>query len=410
MQIRSLILISILCFGTANANSQDSCQLDITLLTCSPGEELYSLFGHTAIRVTDKTVGIDVVFNYGTFDDSNPTEFYWNFTRGLMRYALSAYPMQDFVMEYQMQNRGVIEQELNLTCSEKNKLFEALKVNIREENRFYNYYFHTDNCTTRARDIIVKNTESKVEFKNILPPKTPSYRNLIHEYLNKGGQYWSKFGIDILLGANLDKKVTNDQAMFLPDYLMLAFDTATIRSQPLVNAKPVILPTPEKEISGSWFKPEYFFSLLLILVLALQFSKSASAKRILRIFDVFFFFLLGLLGLVILTLWIIRIDDSIRNNFNLLWTLPTHLIVAPLINTKRKWVKKYVQFTFILTILLALTWFFIPQQLHWAVAPILIIIIARTFRGLPVIGYRLPVATNLEPVTGNLQPAPIHQN
>jgi len=367
------------------------------LLTCSPGEELYSLFGHTAIRVTDNSAGIDVVFNYGTFDDSNPTEFYWNFTKGLMRYALSAYPMQDFVMEYQMQNRGVIEQDLNLTCTEKNKLFEALKLNLREENRFYNYYFHTDNCTTRARDIIVKNTENKVEFRNILPPKTPGYRNLIHEYLNKGGQYWSKFGIDILLGANLDKKVTNDQAMFLPDYLMLAFDTATIRSQPLVKGKPVILPTPEKEVSGSWFKPEYFFSLLMIIVLVLQFSKSASAKRFLRVFDVFFFFLLGLLGVIILALWIIRIDDSCRNNFNLLWTLPTHLIVAPLINSKRKWVKKYLQFTCILAFLLALTWLFIPQQLNLAVVPILVIIIARTYSRYTSFRLPIPLASNSNP-------------
>lgn len=382
------LLISILYARSQNssvqlldsaAGSQDTCNLRISLLTCSPGEELYSLFGHTAIRVTDRSTATDVVFNYGTFDDSNPTEFYWNFTKGLMRYALSAYPMEDFVMEYQVQNRGVIEQELNLTCSEKNKLFEALKLNIREENRFYNYYFHTDNCTTRARDIIVSNTESKVEFKNILPPNPPSFRNMIHDYLNKGGQYWSKFGIDILLGANLDKKVTNDQAMFLPDYLMLAFDSATIQSQPLVNNKPVILRDPKMKISISWFRPEYFFALLAILILALQFSKSASTKRVLRVFDVFFFFLLGLLGLVILTLWIIRIDDSCRNNFNLLWALPTHLIVAPLINTKKTWVRKYLRFSLVLTILLAFSWLFIPQQLNIAVAPMLAIIIMRTY-------------------------------
>ena len=380
MQIKRPILISLLCFGTSFfAQSQDTCNLRISLLTCSPGEELYSLFGHTAIRVTDKSSGVDVVFNYGTFDDSNPTEFYWNFTKGLMRYVLSAYPMQDFVTEYQMQNRGVIEQDLGLSCTEKNNLFEALKLNLREENRFYNYYFHTDNCTTRARDIIVKNAENKVEFRNILPAKVPSFRNMIHQYLDKGGQYWSKFGIDILLGANLDKKVNNDQAMFLPDYLLMAFDSAGIRSQALVKDKPVILPTPEIKDSGISFKPEYFFALLAILILALQFSKTRSAEKFLRVFDVFFFFLLGLLGIVILTLWIIRIDDVCRNNFNIFWALPTHLIVAPLINSKRKWVKKYLQFTFILTILLALTWFFIPQQLNWAVAPILLIIIARTY-------------------------------
>ena len=403
--MKSWLLSLILTIFIFSAHSQDTCNLRISLLTCSPGEELYSLFGHTAIRVTDKTAGVDVVFNYGTFDDSNPTEFYWNFTKGLMRYALSAYPMQDFVMEYQMQNRGVIEQDLVLNCTEKEKLFEALKLNLQEENRFYNYYFHTDNCTTRARDIIVENTANKVEFKNILPPKVPSYRNMIHQYLDKGGQYWSKFGIDILLGANLDKKVTNDQAMFLPDYLMLAFDSASIRSQALVKDKPVILPTPEIKDSGISFKPEYFFALLAILILALQFSKKRSAEKFLRVFDVFFFFLLGLLGVVLLTVWIIRIDDVCRNNFNLLWALPTHLIVAPLINSKRKWVKKYLQFTCLLAFLLALTWLLIPQQLNLAVAAILVIIIARTYSGITRFRLPVPVTSNWNPVTSNWQPA-----
>jgi len=268
---------------------------------------------------------------------------------------------------------------LNLTCSEKQKLFEALKTNLREENRFYNYYFHTDNCTTRARDIIANNTESKVEFANTLPPKPPSFRNMIHDYLNKGGQYWSKFGIDILLGANLDKKASNDQAMFLPDYLLLAFDSAKIRTQPLVSNKPVILPTPEQKSAGSWFRPEFFFALLMIIIIALQFSKSTSAQKFLKGFDFVFFFLLGLLGVVILTLWIIRIDDVCRNNFNILWALPTHLIVAPIINRNKTWVRKYFLFVLILSVLLLLTWFFIPQQLNWSVASLLIIIIARTY-------------------------------
>jgi hypothetical protein len=102
-------------------------------------------------------------------------------------------------------------------------------------------------------------------------------------------------------------------------------------------------------------------------------------QKFLRGFDFVFFFLLGLLGALILTLWIIRIDDVCRNNFNILWAVPTHLIVSPFINGKRNWVRKYFLFACILTVLLLLTWFFIPQQLNWAVAPILIIIIARTY-------------------------------
>nr|WP_315821109.1 DUF4105 domain-containing protein [Paraflavitalea speifideiaquila] len=86
-------------------SQSDSCNLRISLLTCSAGEELYSAFGHTALRVTDAITGMDIVFNYGTFDDSDPN-FYLKFTKGLMNYALSAYPFNDFVYEYQAQKRG----------------------------------------------------------------------------------------------------------------------------------------------------------------------------------------------------------------------------------------------------------------------------------------------------------------
>ncbi len=149
-----------------------------------------------------------------------------------MNYALSAYPFADFVYEYQSEHRGVVEQVLSLSCAGKNKLFNALRENAQEKNRFYGYYFHTDNCTTRARDIIRRNTDNPVDFKNILPANTPSYRDLIPCYLDKGHQPWSKFGIDILLGSNLDKKLSNEQAMFLPDYLLKAFDSATTGNTP----------------------------------------------------------------------------------------------------------------------------------------------------------------------------------
>jgi hypothetical protein len=133
---RSLVVIAFL-FSAFGASSQtDSCNLRISLLTCSPGEELYSTFGHTALRVIDHSNGMDLVFNYGTFDDSDP-EFYTKFTKGLMLYALSAYPYSDFVREYQAEQRSVEEQVLQLNCTQKQALFNALRENAQEQNRFY---------------------------------------------------------------------------------------------------------------------------------------------------------------------------------------------------------------------------------------------------------------------------------
>lgn len=358
----------------------DSCSLRISLLTCSPGEELYSTFGHTALRVTDAATGMDMVFNYGTFDDSDPTKFYWDFTQGLMLYCLSAYPFNDFVEEYRSQQRGVIEQVLQLSCTEKNKIFNALRQNVQEQNRFYYYYFHTDNCTTRAGDMVIKNTNSPVVFKNILPARVPSFRDLIHSYLDKGHQPWSKFGIDILLGGNLDKKVSNREAMFLPDYLMKGFDSASMGNKALVKETQTVLTVPpHPDETGSWFTPFVLFTALFIFIAVLSILKARWSLTFLRGFDIFFFLLLGILGVLLATLWLIRVDTVCRNNFNLLWALPTHLPVVFVMGRQKKWVKTYFRVVCIITVLLGAAWFILPQALNPAIAPILGLILVRAY-------------------------------
>ena len=375
----AICLFAILHFSLFTAGQTDSCRLRISLLTCSAGEELYSTFGHTALRVTDSARGFDIVYNYGTFDDRDPN-FYVKFTKGLMLYALSAYSYQDFLYEYSIEKRSVIEQNLQLTCAEKQHLFTALQQNALEQNRYYNYYFHTDNCTTRARDMVVQKTGSKLVFNNILPAEPPTFRQLIHTYLNNAGQYWSKLGIDMLLGNNLDEKVTNEQAMFLPDYLMKGFDSADVNQHALVSEKKVVLPATElPQASPSWFTPFTLFTLLFLIVAPLSFNKSKWAHRTLNIFDSIFFLFLGFVGALIVTLWAIRVDTVCRDNFNMWWALPTHLPVAFVVYLNKKWLQQYFRIVLALALIFALCWWFLPQQFNTAVIPILAIIIVRSF-------------------------------
>jgi hypothetical protein len=378
---RIVLLLLLPLLISRNAFSQsDSCNLRISLLTCSPGEELYSTFGHTALRVTDAATGMDIVFNYGTFDMADPIQFYKDFTQGLMLYSLSAYPFSDFVYEYQSEHRGVIEQVLELSCAEKNRIFNALRENAQEQNRHYYYYFHQDNCTTRARDMVMKHTDSPVVFKNILPAEVPSFRDLIHSYLDKGHQPWSKFGIDILLGSNLDKKVSNQEAMFLPDYLMKGFDSASTRNKPLVGATQTILTVPAQPAATSaWFTPFVLFMGLFVFITILSFQKARWPITFLRVFDISFFLLLGLLGVLLITLWLIRIDTVCRNNLNLLWALPTHLPVVFVMARQKKWIKTYFRVVCILTVLSGACWFVLPQALNPAIAPILGLIFVRAY-------------------------------
>lgn len=375
----SILFFSIPC-SLFTFSQPDSCQLRVSLLTCSAGQELYSTWGHTAIRVTDSSGQLDMVFNYGTFDDTDP-DFYAKFTRGLMIYALSAYPFSDFLEEYRLQGRGVIEQSLLLSCAERTRLFNALRLNAQNENRFYEYYFSTDNCTTRAKDMIVKNSGEPIIFKSFLSSPPPSFRNLVHVYLDKNNQPWSKLGIDILLGSNLDKKVSTEQSMFLPDYLMKGFENAYINGHSIVTETKTILNTPDQpEETSTVLTPFIIFSLFALLVLVLSFVKNAVIKKMLNLFDILFFLALGLLGILLLTLWIIRIDDVCRNNFNLLWALPTHLPVAVLLLKNKKWIRSYFKIVVLLTAGTAAAWWLIPQQLNTAIAPVLAIILFRAWQ------------------------------
>jgi len=359
------------------ALAQDSCNLQISLLTCAPGEELYSTFGHTALRVQDSVGRTDYVYNYGTFEFG--PDFYTKFIRGKLLYFLSVENFADFVYEYQMQSRSIQEQILQLSCTEKQRLYRSLQTNAREQNRYYKYDFLFDNCTTRAGDIVVKNVDSSVVFENILPVNRPTFRNLIHNYLNAGHQYWSKLGIDILLGVKLDKKVTNREAMFLPDYLLKGFDSAELGNHPLVSAPQTILKMPSPLNEKPLFTPSVVFTLLLILVVVISLVQWNWARATIRVFDFLFFFILGLAGFLLLFMWFGTDHKVCQNNYNLLWALPTHVIAAFFVHGRKLWVEKYFTVVLWLSIILMAAWFFLPQQMNNALIPVLLLIIYRSW-------------------------------
>jgi uncharacterized protein DUF4105 len=362
----------------------DSCNLRVSVLTCGPGEDLYSIFGHSAIRIIDNARGLDIVYNYGTMEFDS-FSFYLKFIRGEMLYYLSVADMNSFMSEYQYTRRSVIEQPLQLSCEDKTRLLAALQVNASDENKYYNYSFLYDNCSTRIRDIIAQKPKSLIRFNNILPAEVPTFRNMIHEYLHKGEQHWSKLGIDLLLGALIDKKVTNEQAMFLPDYLMKGFDSASILSKPepgalkrLVSSKLPLYQPPIIKLTMPWFNPYLVitgFSILLLVLSSLRSNSERSTNRI----DRTIFFVTGLLGLLMLGLWLGREDTVCRNNMNLIWALPTHAVAAFYIGRNKPWLKTYFRITVILGALLLLGWRWWPQELNNSLIPFVLLLVIRSY-------------------------------
>ena len=357
-----ILLFSLFFFLPPAKAQTDSCTLRISLLTCSPGEELYSTFGHTAVRVTDVGTGMDLVYNYGTFEFS--PDFYTKFIQGKLRYYLSVEPFEEFLYAYQWESRSVVEQVLQLDCAQRQNLFSALRENALEENKYYLYDFLFDNCTTRPKMVLQQTLTDSIHWKNILPPQKPTFRNLIHSYLDSGGQYWSKLGIDLLLGAKLDRKVTAQQAMFLPDYLLKGLDNATLNGKPIVTPPQPVLQMPSPLNKGSLFRPSVVFGALLLLMIILYFVKKSPLKGILKVLDFILFFVAGAAGFILIYMWTGTDHVVTQNNYNLLWALPTHLLAAFLLGKNKKWGAVYFKAAFVLHILLLLLWAFLPQQLN----------------------------------------------
>lgn len=376
-----LLLLLLLIVPLRRLAAQDSCSLRVTLLTCSPGTELYSIFGHTALRVQDAANGTDEVYNYGTFPFEEGVGFYLKFIRGKLPYYLDIESFPGFLYEYRLDGRSVVEQELRFDCAQRQRLLQALRTNALPENRAYKYDFLFDNCTTRAAQMIYRQAGAPVSTARVIPVepgKAPTFRNLIHEYLDRGRQPWSKLGIDLLLGARLDRKVSNREAQFLPEKLLQGIGGATAGGQPLVGpALPVLTTTPPDP--GRPLAPLLAFGTLLALVAVCSFVPAQRVRRALVVFDFLLFTLTGLVGLVLLFMWFGTDHTVCRDNWNLAWALPTHLVVAPFLRRTRRWVHWYLLGTIVVNAALLLCWPFLPQQLNIGFLPVILLLLLRAW-------------------------------
>lgn len=377
MPFLKLLLLTILLFVfsiPARTFAQDSSHIRISLLTCTPGEELYSIFGHSAIRIVDSSSVTDYVYNYGTFnfDDEG---FYIKFIRGKLLYYISLADFSDFKFEYQATNRGITEQVLDLSAREKIDVQHILNENLKEENRYYKYDFFLDNCTTRLRDIIIKSKTPSPVLPAVMPVTT-TFRNAIHLYLDKSKQYWSKLGIDVLLGAPTDAVMTIGQQQFLPNNLMKALDSTSNVS--IIAASKELYDLQPSEQNFSWFTPMVFFAMLLLMFIVLGSSNNSTAQMIVSGLDGTLFFTVGLLGILLIFMMTGTDHSMTKANYNILWALPTHLVISFFINSRKKIVKIYFLAVALSLVLLMVSWFFLPQQMNNALLLLVLLLLYRS--------------------------------
>lgn len=360
----------------------------ISLITCGPSQaELYSAFGHSAVRVQDPSLRMDLVFNYGTFDFNQPN-FYLNFARGHLLYQLSVSDFPRFLESYRSEGRFVHEQVLNLDSVERQAYFSFLRNNAQAGNRQYLYDYFFDNCATRIRNGLEQALGSEVQISfdeetHYQPSR--SIRQLCDEYL--GMQPWGDIGIDICLGLPMDQIADYRVEMYLPDLLEYAFADGTILSKgqerPLVRDYKVLLEQNDTIYFERYSKsihPFYVFGALLALIVLITILAYNSIS-VLRFLDGLVFGISGFLGLFLMILWFFTDHKAAAWNFNILLFLPSHLLmIGALFKGRLKaWQGKYMSLMPYFYALLLATWMFLPQQLNLAFIPWAAILILRSW-------------------------------
>ena len=312
-----------------SVQSQSTDSIRFSLLTCAPGTEIYSLFGHTAIRYENYTRRIDVAFNYGMFSFNTPN-FIFRFVAGETDYQLGITPYSYFEAEYAMRGSSVYQQVLNLTQSEKERLLTILENNYLPENRIYRYNYFYDNCTTRARDKIEECIEGKVVYPDSLSGK--SYRSIEHEFT--AGSPWNEFGIDLCLGAEADKEINKRQQMFSPFYMKYYASNAYIvdaggtRRPLILDETKIVDVEPEEVQPGFILSPLMCGALFLALCVVMAWGQWKT-QRIWWGWDIVLYGLQGLAGCIIAFLFFFSVHPTVGSNWLLILFNPIPLLYLP---------------------------------------------------------------------------------
>ncbi|MDH6308800.1 TM2 domain-containing membrane protein YozV [Dysgonomonas sp. PFB1-18] len=352
----------------------------ISLLTNAPWDEaVYSLFGHTSMRVNDPARGVDLAFNFGLFNMSK-SNFIFLFMKGETDYMVAPIPYSAYYQEYKERGVGIIEQEFNLTQEEKQNIFNALLVNCLPENREYRYNYFYDNCSTRPRDIFEKYINGKIEYAPTNTEQT--YRDLVIECTST--RQWFRFGINMVIGADADKVITDRQKDFLPRYLMNAYEGATVVGDSiprnLVMSTTTLL-DPKPFSKDFPVTPLYAGIILLIITLLISYiSYKKQVPALGKVFDTILFLVAGIAGCIIFFLMFFSVHPCTNPNWNIVWLNPLQLIVALLFFVKSltKYLSYYHFINFVALLAFLLAWCLIPQQLEIAFIPYILSIMIRS--------------------------------
>ena len=369
-----LRLLFLLCITVAFSQKNIPNNTQISVLTIGPGNNLNDAFGHSGIRL--KTSYSDIVYDFGRYNFEAPN-FYLNFARGKLNYLQGKANYNNLVNFYKQQNRSIKEQILNLSAEEKQSVYTFLETNYAKNQGAYLYDFFYDNCATKIRDVIENATNGNIDYQLPGNYEDKTFRTLIQDQLHPNT--WGSLGIDIALGAIIDRTATPREHMFLPKNIHAFYSKATINNRQLVSNSKTIINSDTKFKNGTFLlSPIFVLSLIAILIIYITFNDHKKQRRT-KGLDAFIQLILGIIGILLTLLWFGTDHTATGYNYNLLWAFPLSLVmVIQAYKAKpKKWFIGYIKFCVLMLCLLTVHWISGVQQFAPTLIPLLIALFVR---------------------------------
>ena len=358
---------------------QEEDSVHVSLVTFYPGSEPHNIWGHSEIRVQQGPV--DVYFNYGVFDFQAPA-FMWRFMLGQTDYLCQPVPRAYAMLG--MENRRMVEQELNLPQDKAIMVRDFLWNNAQPENRTYRYKFLSDNCSTRPRDIIEMAAGEGLRYP-AMSDSTVTYRDILAHYCRNYA--WERFGIDLVLGWDVDTVLDQRATMFIPMLLMDAVAGATITTDStttsLVRATTVPI---DKSTEGNVRPPTpWYLSPMTVAVLVLALTLMVTWRDwrrhdVARWFDTILFSAGGVAGCLLFFLIFFSTHEATSPNINIAWLNPLLLLLAilPWFKKTRNAARWLHALNALVVALLMLAWPWQPQVGNIAFFPLMSALVMRS--------------------------------
>lgn len=375
---RLLLNISIiLLFNTPVIVSQMSTTPEVYLITCGPGTETYSLYGHTALRIVMPENKSDIVYNWGLFDFSTPN-FAWKFAKGRLDYILGAETFQRFLQGYFYEQRYVYSQRINLDPEETEKLLELVAENLKPENVKYRYDFFYDDCSTRIRDLLEKSIGENLLYPPVENKELPTFREMVGKY--QTSKPWLSFGINLIMGSTADRKAIFRDRMFLPIDMMNSLSESIIRRDgkmiPLLQNPEVILDFDNPTVKPKfYFSPVFIFTLLFIVIVIL--TTLVKTAGINKLIDSVIYTVFSILSILMIFFGFFSDHQQMKWNLNMLWLNP--VIILCFVSLILKWEGViWYRIVFYLSGGFLLIHMFLPQEFDVSVIPLALILLIRS--------------------------------